>query len=39
MTTPRTFAKEFKRNAVRLAIASRNVSGTARGLGIASRAL
>lgn len=39
MTTRRTFTKEFKLDAVRLAIDSGNVSGTARDLGIASSAL
>ena len=39
MTTRRTFTKEFKLDAVRLAIDSGNVSGTARDLGIAASAL
>ena len=39
MTTRRTFTKEFKLDAVRLAIANGNVSGTARDLGIAASAL
>ena len=39
MTTRRTYTKEFKLDAVRLAIANGNVSGTARDLGIAASAL
>ena len=39
MTTQRTFTKEFKLDAVRLAINSRNVSGVAHDLGIAASAL
>lgn len=39
MTTRRTFTKEFKLDAVRLAMSSGNVTGTARDLGITSSAL
>lgn len=39
MTKRRTFSKEFKLEAVRLAQESGNVTGTARDLGIASSAL